>query len=89
MYFFQQKGSISLVMWCRERERGDIKTLNVNFYYLKIKKSADQTLGPFAYYSQWIYNYSSKIHSLSTTTFSVTKEAEVVFSCLEEDVKIQ
>lgn len=79
MYFFNKKAQC---LWlCGREKKKNIKTLNVNFYCLKIKKLADQTLGPFAYYSQWIYNYSSKIHP--TTTISVTKEAEVVFSCFE------
>ena len=51
-------------------------------------KSLRRTIGVFAYYSQWIYNYSSKIRPLSaTTSFPVTKEAESAFHQLKKDIE--
>ena len=52
------------------------------------RKFLRRALGLFAYYSQWIYDYSSKIHPLSaTTTFPVTKEAETTFHNLKRDIE--
>ena len=40
-------------------------------------KSLRRTLGLFAYYTQWIYDFSSKIRPLSTTkVFPISQEAE-------------
>ena len=51
-------------------------------------KSLRRTLGFFAYYSQWIPNYSAKIRSLSTTkSFPISKEAEMAFQKLKIDVE--
>lgn len=50
-------------------------------------KSLRRALGLFAYYSQWICNFSDKIRPLSnTTTFPVTVEAEKAFQQLKEDI---
>ena len=50
-------------------------------------KSLRRTLGLFAYYSQWIYNYSHKVRPLAvTTTFPVTQEAEAAFLQLKKDI---
>ncbi|KAK3878619.1 hypothetical protein Pcinc_016750 [Petrolisthes cinctipes] len=52
------------------------------------KKSLRGVLGLFAYYSQWIYDYSRKIRSLTTTTtFPVTEEAKEAFFQLKKDVE--
>ncbi|KAK4326432.1 hypothetical protein Pmani_003034 [Petrolisthes manimaculis] len=52
------------------------------------KKSLRRALGLFAYYSPWIYNYSSKVSPLSSTTsFPVTKEAETAFHTLKQDIE--
>ena len=52
------------------------------------KKSLRRTLGLFAYYSHWIYDHSSKVRPLSTTTtFPVTKEAEAAFHTFKQDIE--
>lgn len=51
-------------------------------------KSLRRTLGLFAYYSKWIYAYSSKIRPLSdTTTFPLTEEAKQAFFQLKKDIE--
>lgn len=51
-------------------------------------KKFHRTQGRFAYYSQQIYNYSSKIHPLSATTiFPGTKEAEADFYALKDNIE--
>ena len=51
-------------------------------------KSLRRVLGFFAYYSQWIREYSDKVHPLSiTTTFPASKEAEIAFQQLKRDIE--
>lgn len=51
-------------------------------------KSLRQTLDLFAYYSNWIYDYLTKIHPLNTTTVSpVTKKVKVYFYTLKQNIE--
>ena len=51
-------------------------------------KSLRRVLGFFAYYSQWIREYSNKVRPLSiTTTFPASKEAEIAFQQLKRDIE--
>ena len=51
-------------------------------------KSLRRVLGLFAYYSQWIREYSNKVRPLSiTTTFPASKEAEIAFQQLKRDIE--
>ncbi|KFD63456.1 hypothetical protein M514_10596 [Trichuris suis] len=54
----------------------------------KDKKSLQRTLGLFAYYSQWIFNYSTKVRPLvETTAFPLSAEAESAFQLLKRDIE--
>ena len=51
-------------------------------------RSLRRTLGLFAYYSQWIRNYSQKIRPLSSTaTFPISAEAAQAFNNLKKDIE--
>ena len=51
-------------------------------------KSLSRTLGYFAYYSRWIYDYSRKIRPLTTaTTFPLSEGARAGFQELTRDVE--
>ncbi|KRX72265.1 Uncharacterized protein T06_5783 [Trichinella sp. T6] len=51
-------------------------------------KALRRVLGLFAYYSQWIFNYSHKIRPLiDTKTFSVSSEAKAAFEQIKTDIE--
>ena len=51
-------------------------------------KSLRRIIGFFAYYSQWIRDFSTKIRPLSVTnTFPASNEAEKVFQQLKRDIE--
>ena len=51
-------------------------------------KSLRRIIGFFAYYSQWIRDFSSKIRPLSVTnTFPASNEAEMAFQQLKRDIE--
>ncbi|KRX92976.1 Retrovirus-related Pol polyprotein from transposon 17.6 [Trichinella pseudospiralis] len=51
-------------------------------------KALRRVLGLFAYYSQWIFNYSHKIRPLiDTKTFPVSSEAKAAFEQIKTDIE--
>ena len=51
-------------------------------------KSLRRIIGFFAYYSQWIRDFSTKIRPLSVTnTFPASNEAEMAFQQLKRDIE--
>uniref|UniRef100_A0A5S6QM86 RNA-directed DNA polymerase n=1 Tax=Trichuris muris TaxID=70415 RepID=A0A5S6QM86_TRIMR len=54
----------------------------------KDKKSLQRALGLFAYYSQWIFDYSNKIRPLmATNKFPMSSDAEAAFQQLKKDIE--
>lgn len=67
----------------------NIQTWNDFALYLPLPQDKNRSTKFYAFL-QWIYNYSKKSHPLSattTTTFSITKEAETAFYAPKEDVE--